>query len=77
MHANKNSTISHSKNPDGSKRYTELNKERGKTSWEQPPPPPLKLQCIKIKNDKEQKAVAKQPCPSLQEDLTTVQVCAL
>jgi hypothetical protein len=31
----------------------------------------------KIKNDKEQKTVSKQPCPSLQEDLTTVQVCAL
>jgi hypothetical protein len=28
------------------------------------------------KNEKEQKEVAKQPCPSLQEDLTTVQVCA-
>jgi hypothetical protein len=38
--------------------------------------PPLKLQCIKKKkkNEKEQKAVAKQLCPSLQEDLTTVQV---
>ena len=31
----------------------------------------------KIKNEKEQKTVVKQPCPSLQEDLTTVQVCAL
>jgi hypothetical protein len=31
----------------------------------------------KIKNDKEQKAVAKKPCLSLQEDLATVQVCAL
>jgi hypothetical protein len=39
-----------------------------------PPPPPLKLQCIK-KIEKEQKAVAKQPCPSLQEDLAIVQVC--
>jgi hypothetical protein len=30
----------------------------------------------KIKNEKEQKEVAKQPCLSLQEDLATVQVCA-
>ena len=29
------------------------------------------------KNEKEQKVVAKQPCPSLQEVLATVQVCAL
>ena len=28
------------------------------------------------KNEKEQKAVAKQLCPSLHEDLTTMQVCA-
>jgi hypothetical protein len=42
-----------------------------------PPPPPLKLQSIKKnKNEKEQKTVAKQSCPSLQEDHTTVQVCA-
>jgi hypothetical protein len=38
---------------------------------------PLQITMHKIKNDKEQKAVAKQPCPSLQEDLTTVQACAL
>jgi hypothetical protein len=38
---------------------------------------PHQIKLHKIKNDKEQKAVAKQPCPSLQEDLTTVQVCAL
>ena len=37
--------------------------------------PPFKLQCIK-KNEKKQKTVAKQPCPLLQEDLATVQVCA-
>jgi hypothetical protein len=30
----------------------------------------------KKKNEKEQKAVAKQLCPSLHEDLTTMQVCA-
>jgi hypothetical protein len=30
----------------------------------------------KNKNEKEQKAVAKQLCPSLQEELATVQVCA-
>ena len=30
----------------------------------------------KIKNEKEQKAVTKHPCPSLQEDLAIVQVCA-
>jgi hypothetical protein len=41
------------------------------------PPPPPQIIMHKIKNDKEQKAFAKQPCPSLQEDLTTVQVCAL
>jgi hypothetical protein len=28
------------------------------------------------KNEKEQKAIAKQPCPSQQEDLATMQVCA-
>jgi hypothetical protein len=39
------------------------------------PPPLLKLQCIK-KNGKEQKTVAKQPCPSLQEDLAIVEVFA-
>ena len=38
---------------------------------------PSQITMHKIKNDKEQKAVAKQPCPSLQEDLATVQVCAL
>jgi len=38
--------------------------------------PPLKVQCIKKKNEKEQKVVAKQPCPSLKEDLASVQVCA-
>jgi hypothetical protein len=40
--------------------------------------PPLKVQCIRKnkKNEKEQKAVAKQLCPSLHEDLATVQVCA-
>ena len=30
----------------------------------------------KQKNEKEQKTIAKQLCPSLHEDLTTVQVCA-
>jgi hypothetical protein len=37
---------------------------------------PFILQCIKKKIEKEQKTVAKQPCPSLQEDLAIVQVCA-
>jgi hypothetical protein len=41
-----------------------------------PPPPPQIKMHKKIKNEKEQKVVAKQPCPSLQEDLTTMQVCA-
>jgi hypothetical protein len=41
-----------------------------------PPPPPPQITMHKKKNEKEQKAVAKQPCPSLQEDLATVQVCA-
>ena len=51
-----------------------INEERGKTSWETPP-----IQITmqkKNKNEKEQKAVVKQPCPSLQEDLESVQVCA-
>ena len=39
--------------------------------------PPPQITMHKIKNDKEQKTVAKQPCPSLQEDFTTMQVCAL
>jgi hypothetical protein len=56
------------------KKYTEINEERGKTSWEQNPP---QIKMHKIKNDKEQKIVSKQPCPSLQEDLATVQVCSL
>jgi hypothetical protein len=30
----------------------------------------------KIKNEKEQKIVSKQPYPSLQEELAIVQVCA-
>ena len=39
--------------------------------------PPYQItMCKKIKNEKEQKAVAKKPCPSLQEDLAIVQVCA-
>jgi hypothetical protein len=38
-------------------------------------PPQITMQ-NKKKNEKEQKIVVKQPCPSLQEDLTTVQVCA-
>jgi hypothetical protein len=38
---------------------------------------PPQITIHKIKNEKEQKAVAKQPCPSLQEDLATVQVCSL
>jgi hypothetical protein len=38
---------------------------------------PSQIIMHKIKNDKEQKTVSKQPCPSLQEDLTTVQVCSL
>ena len=37
--------------------------------------PPQKKRGHK-KCEKEQKPVAKQPCPSLQEDRTTVQVCA-
>jgi hypothetical protein len=51
-------------------------RKEGKPHGKKSPPPPLKLQCIKKKNEKEQKTVAKQPCPSLQEDLATVQVCA-
>jgi hypothetical protein len=40
-------------------------------------PPPQGTMYIKIdENEKEQKTVAKQPCPSLQEDLATVQVYA-
>jgi len=39
------------------------------------PPPPSQIKIHK-KNEKEKKIVAKQPCPSLQEDLTVVQVCA-
>jgi hypothetical protein len=50
-------------------------RKEGKPHGNNPPPPQITMH--KIKNDKEQKAVAKQPCPSLQEDLTTVQVCAL
>ena len=38
---------------------------------------PPQITINKIKNDKEQKAVVKQPCPSLQEDLASVQVFAL
>ena len=38
---------------------------------------PPQITMHKIKNDQEQKGVAKQPCPSLQEDLTTVQACSL
>ena len=38
--------------------------------------PPPQITMHKIKNEKEQNAVAKQPCSSLQEDLATVQVCA-
>jgi hypothetical protein len=49
------------------------NEEIGKTSWETPSPPQIKMH---KKNEKEQKTIAKQPCPSLQEDLATVQVCA-
>jgi hypothetical protein len=42
-----------------------------------PPPPPQGTLYIKInKNEKEQKIVAKKPCPSLQEDLANVQVYA-
>ena len=37
--------------------------ERGKTSWEKPP---LKIQCNQTK--RERKTVAKQQCPSLQDD---------
>jgi hypothetical protein len=39
-------------------------------------PPPQGTMYVKIKNEKEQKTVAMQPCPSLQEELATVQVCA-
>jgi len=38
---------------------------------------PPQITMHKKKYEKEQKAVAKKPCLSLQEDLTTVQVCAL
>ena len=39
--------------------------------------PPTQITMHKIKNVKEEKkTVAKQPCPSLQEDLATVQICA-
>ena len=37
--------------------------------------PPTKITMHK-KNEKEQKEIAKEPCPSLQEELTTMQVCA-
>ena len=37
---------------------------------------PPQITMHKIKNEKEQNIVVKQLCPSLQEDLTTVQVCA-
>ena len=37
-------------------------------------PPQGTMYAKKIKNQKEQKTVAKQPYPSLQEDLATVQV---
>jgi hypothetical protein len=40
-------------------------------------PPPPQITMHKIKNEKEQKTVAKKPCPSLQEDLAIMQVCAL
>jgi hypothetical protein len=40
------------------------------------PPPQSTMHKKKQKNEKEQKAVAKQLCPSLHEDLATVQVCA-
>ena len=49
-------------------------RKEGKPHGNKTPP---QITMHKIKNDKEQKVVAKQPCPSLQEDLTTVQVCAL
>ena len=39
--------------------------------------PPPQITMHKKKIEKEQKTVAKQPCPLLQEALTTVQVCAL
>jgi hypothetical protein len=49
-------------------------RKEGKTYGNKTPP---QITMHKIKNEKEQKAVAKQPCPSLQEDLPIVQVCAL
>jgi hypothetical protein len=49
-------------------------RKEGKPHGNKTPP---QITMHKIKNDKEQKAVSKQPCPSLQEDLAIVQVCAL
>ena len=37
---------------------------------------PPQITMHKKKYEKEQKEVAKKPCPSLQEDLAIVQVCA-
>ena len=39
--------------------------------------PPPQITMHKKKYEKKQKTVVKQSCPSLQEDLATVQVCAL
>jgi hypothetical protein len=49
-------------------------RKEGKPHGNKPPP---QITMHKIKNEKEQKTIAKQPCHSLQEDLTTVQVCSL
>jgi hypothetical protein len=49
-------------------------RKEGKPHQNKTPP---QITMHKIKNDKEQKEVVKKPCPSLQEDLATVQVCAL
>jgi hypothetical protein len=38
--------------------------------------PQITMHIKKNKNEKEQKAVTKQLCPSLQEDLAIAQVCA-
>ena len=48
-------------------------RKEGKPNGNKTPP---QITMHKIKNDKEQKEIAKKACPSLQEDLVTVQVCA-
>jgi hypothetical protein len=49
-------------------------RKEGKPHGNKTPP---QITMHKIKNEKEQKTVANQLCPSLQEDLATMQVCVL